>query len=446
MAKAKTHYVCNNCGESFPKWSGKCESCGQWNTLVSFHEASGVKGKVTAGTNLVSEKLADITLKSDSQRIASSIGPVDEVLGGGIVPASIILLAGEPGIGKSTILLQLASAISAKRRVLYVSGEESVHQIKLRAERLGVDAAELELSASTSANDIASSMTNGGYDLVIVDSIQTVAVAELDSSPGSVSQITNAAQLLQNTAKRTNTAIVIVGHVTKEGSIAGPKILEHLVDVVLNLEGDRYGGFKLLRGVKNRFGSTNEIGIFEMVNEGLVPVENPSAALLSERQTSDGSVVLATIEGSRAFLVEVQALVTKTSFGYPKRTAVGIDANRLNLLIAVLNQRTKLDLSEQDIYVNIVGGMKITEPAADLAVCMAIASSARGMQLHDDVVVFGEVGLSGEIRRVSSVDKRVKEAEKLGFKAAIAPKMDKKSQFVQPVSTLKDALNSYLSK
>lgn len=445
MAKAKTQYVCNNCGESFPKWAGKCEACGQWNTLVAFHEAS-VKGKSAKGTELSTQTLHEVTVQTDKDRLKTKIAPVDEVLGGGIVPASIVLLAGEPGIGKSTILLQLAAAISKDHSVLYVSGEESVSQIKMRAERLGLSTASLQLAASTSANDVASSMSAAGYDLVIVDSIQTVAVAELDSAAGSVSQITSSAQLLQATAKQTNTAMVMVGHVTKEGSIAGPKILEHLVDVVLNLEGDRYGGFKLLRGVKNRFGSTNEVGIFEMAEDGMLPVTNPSAALLSERQTSDGSVVLATIEGTRALLVEVQALVTKTSFGYPKRTAVGIDGNRLNLLIAVLNQRTKLDLSEQDIYVNIVGGMKITEPAADLAVCMAIASAAKGMQLATDAVVFGEVGLSGEVRRVTAVDKRISEAKKLGFPNAIGPQSNKKDPFIKPVTTLKDALNKFLSK
>lgn len=445
MAKAKSHYVCNNCGDSFPKWAGKCDSCGQWNTLIVFHEST-VKGKSARGEVLVPQVLSEVRTQTDQDRLKSNIKPVDEVLGGGIVQASIILLAGEPGIGKSTLLLQLAAAISENQSVLYVSGEESVSQIKLRAERLGLSTASLKIAASTSANDISSSMTATGYDLVIIDSIQTVSVAELDTSAGSVSQITNSAHLLQSTAKKTNTAIVMVGHVTKEGSIAGPKILEHLVDVVLNLEGDRYGGFKLLRGVKNRFGSTNEVGIFEMVDEGLIPVDNPSAALLSERQTSDGSVVLATIEGTRALLVEVQALVTKSSFGYPKRTAVGIDGNRLNLLIAVLNQRTKLDLSEQDIYVNIVGGMKISEPAADLAVCMAIASASKGMKLSNDAVVFGEVGLSGEVRSVVNVDKRISESKKLGFPGAIGPKNSKADSYLRSVDNLRDALNQFLSK
>jgi len=443
MSKTKQHYVCNNCGDSFPKWSGKCESCGQWNTLVVFHEQK-LTNKAKSGTKLESAKLKDVSLPSLKDRLKTAIEPIDEVLGGGLVPASVVLLAGEPGIGKSTLLLQLATKISEQSRVLYASGEESVAQIKLRADRLNVGSSNMELVSTNSANDITSSIMTGAYDVVIVDSIQTVAASELDSTAGSVSQITNCAQLMQAAAKSSNTTLIIVGHVTKEGSIAGPKILEHLVDVVLNLEGDRYGGFKVLRGIKNRFGSTNEIGLFEMVDIGLVPIVNPSASLLSERQTSDGSVVLATVEGSRALLVEVQALVSRTNFGYPKRTAVGIDLNRLNLLVAVLGQRTKLNLQDHDIYINIVGGMKITEPAADLAVCMAIASAAKEMSLKEDLVVFGEVGLSGEVRRVSAIDKRIAEAKKLGFKGAIGPKPDKASSFVQPVSSMRDALNQFL--
>jgi DNA repair protein RadA/Sms len=445
MAKSKTNYVCNSCGESYAKWSGKCDNCGNWNTLVEFKEAK-IRGKAAGGEKLKAQKLKDVSFPTTNDRYKTGIAPADEVLGGGIVPASVVLLAGEPGIGKSTILLQMAAALAKNHRVLYVSGEESVNQIKLRAERLGVGSEDLELAASTSANDISSTMSSDDYDLVIVDSIQTVSVAEVDSSAGSVSQITNCSQLLQATAKKAGTALMMIGHVTKEGSIAGPKILEHLVDVVLYLEGDRYGGFKVLRGVKNRFGSTNEVGLFEMANEGMIAVDNPSAALLAERQTSDGSVVLATMEGTRAMLVEVQALVSKSSFGYPKRTAVGIDPNRLNLLIAVLNQRTKLNLSEHDVYVNIVGGIKITEPAADLAVCMAVASAAKGMQLKSDAVVFGEVGLSGEVRRVNNIDKRISEAQKLGFKNAIAPKSGKNDKFVIPVATLRDGLNQFLSK
>lgn len=301
---------------------------------------------------------------------------------------------------------------------------------------------------STVADDIASTIAEGKYDLIIVDSIQAISANAISSAAGTVSQITNSTQLLIVAAKQTNTALVVVGHVTKEGSIAGPKVLEHVVDVVLQLEGDRYGGFKLLRGVKNRFGSTNETGIFEMIEQGLMPVKNPSAALLAERQVSDGSVVLATMEGTRPLLVEVQALVNKTSYGYPKRAASGMDLNRLNLLVAMLERRTKLNLAEFDIYINIVGGIKITEPAADLAVCMAIASAAKGMQLKKNAVVFGEVGLSGEVRHVPYIDKRVAEAKKLGFDGAIGPiiKTGKQPAGLSGVLDVKSALNQFLEK
>lgn len=373
---------------------------------------------------------------------------VDTVLGGGIVAGSVNLIAGQPGIGKSTLLLQLAYLLAAKYKVLYVSGEESAHQIGLRAQRLGADAKKLQLATSTVADDIAATIASGEYQLVIVDSIQTISCSDISSAPGSVSQITNSTNMLTTAAKSTNTALVIVGHVTKEGSIAGPKVLEHVVDVVLQLEGDRYGGFKLLRAVKNRYGSTNEAGIFEMTDTGLQAVDNPSAALLAERQVSDGSIVLATLEGTRPLLVEVQALVNRTSYGYPKRAASGIDLNRVNLLIAMLERRTKLNLADQDIYVNIVGGIRLTEPAADLAICMAIASAAKGMQLKENAVVFGEVGLSGEIRHVPHAEKRLSEATKLGFTSAIGPieKGSKKTTTYRGMKDIKTALNTFLSK
>jgi len=331
---------------------------------------------------------------------------------------------------------------------LYVSGEESAHQIGLRAKRLGASEGRLKLATSTSADDIGATIASGEFELVVVDSIQTISCSSISSAPGSVSQITNSTQLLTSVAKTTNTALVIVGHVTKEGSIAGPKVLEHLVDVVLQLEGDRYGGFKLLRAVKNRYGSTNEAGIFEMTDSGLSPVDNPSAALLAERQVSDGSIVMATIEGTRPLLVEVQALVNRTSYGYPKRTASGIDLNRVNLLVAMLEKRTKLNLSEQDIYINIVGGIKLTEPASDLAICMAIASASKGMQLNENAVVFGEVGLSGEIRHVPYIEKRLAEAKKLGFDTSIGPiqKEGKKLKGYEGIKDIRSALNKYLSK
>lgn len=386
---------------------------------------------------------------SDDRRMSTRIADVDSVLGGGIVNGSVILIAGQPGIGKSTILMQISSAVAKNNHVLYVSGEESGHQVGQRAKRLGVTGQQLQLASSTSADDIAASIASKKYDLVIVDSIQTIATESASSAPGSVSQITNSARLILQAAKQHNVAVIIVGHVTKDGVIAGPKVLEHVVDVVLQLEGDRYGGFKLLRATKNRFGPTHEAGIFEMVDDGLKPVENPSAALLEERQVSDGSVVLATLEGTRPILVEVQALVNKSSYGYPKRAASGIDLNRMNLLVAMLEKRTKLNLAEHDIYVNIVGGLKLNEPAADLAVCMAIGSAARGLQLKTDAVVFGEVGLSGEVRHVPFIDKRLQEAKKMGFKSAIGPKQKDNSKLpltLHDVTDVRMALNQFLKK
>jgi DNA repair protein RadA/Sms len=371
---------------------------------------------------------------------------VDVVLGGGFVAGSVNLIAGQPGIGKSTLLLQLANRVAKNYPVLYVSGEESVHQVALRAERLEAASPNLQIVSSASTDDIAATISSGNFKLVVVDSIQTVSLEAISSAPGSVSQITNSTHLLSLVAKQTNTALVLVGHVTKEGSIAGPKVLEHVVDVVLTLEGDRYGGFKLLRGEKNRFGSTNETGIFEMQDNGLQPVKNPSAALLAERQVSDGSIVLATMEGTQPLLVEVQALVNKTSYGYPKRAASGIDLNRVNLLVAMLERRTKLNLADQDIYVNVVGGIRITEPAADLAVCMAIASASKGLQLKKNAVVFGELGLSGEVRHVPFIEKRVAEAKKLGFDGAIGPvvRNAKAPASLHSVTDIRTALNKFL--
>ena len=318
----------------------------------------------------------------------------------------------------------------------------------MRATRLGADAddKQLSLASSTSADDIAATIADGRYRLVIVDSMQTIAMAEIASAPGTVSQITNAANLIIRAAKASNTAVLLVGHVTKEGSIAGPKVLEHLVDVVVNFEGDRYGGFKLVRAVKNRYGATSEVAIFEMTDKGLVPVDNPSASLLSERQDTDGSVVLATMEGNRPLLVEIQALVNPTHFGYPKRTASGFDLNRLTLLIAVLERRTKLNLSDKDIFINVVGGLKLQDPAADLAVCMAIASAAAGRQIAKGAVVFGEVGLGGEIRSAHAAAARITESKKLGFTYAIAPKTKPADSFVKTAADLRDALNTHVEK
>jgi DNA repair protein RadA/Sms len=379
-------------------------------------------------------------------RLSTGIVDIDILLGGGLVSGSVVLLAGQPGMGKSTILLQVAHEVAKGHPVLYISGEESLSQIKNRALRLGTEHEALELATTTSADDIATTIATGMYSLIIVDSIQTIAMDSLVSAPGTVSQITNSANVLIQAAKASGSALVIVGHVTKEGSIAGPKILEHLVDVVINFEGDRYGGFKIMRAIKNRFGATNEAALFEMVDTGLVPVANPSAALLAERQDNDGSVVLSTMEGNRPLLVEIQALVNPTHFGYPKRTASGFDLNRLNLLVAVLEKRTKLNLSDKDIYINVVGGLKLQDPAADLAVMMAIASASKEMRLDQEAVVFGEVGLGGEVRSALFTDRRIAEAKKLGFKYAIGPVQKQKSDFVRSVSSMRDALNTYLKK
>ncbi len=384
--------------------------------------------------------------KTDA-RVKTGIPDIDTVLGGGIVAGGVILLAGQPGIGKSTLLLQLAANIATNHSVLYASGEESASQVKLRAERLGADSRDdLEFIASTSADDIAATIRNGRHKLIIVDSIQTLAMADITSAPGTVSQITNSSNAIIRAAKESSAAVILVGHVTKEGSIAGPKVLEHLVDVVLQFEGDRYGGFKVVRAIKNRYGSTTEAAIFEMLENGLEIVENPSAALLAERHDEDGSVVLATLEGNRPILVEIQALVNPTNFGYPKRTASGFDLNRLNLLIAVLERRTKLDLSQSDVYINVVGGLKLVDPAADLAICMAIASASAGRKLPQGAVVFGEVGLGGEVRSVTHVDKRIAEAKKLGFTYAIAPGQAKKNSFIKSVKDMRQALIDHLKQ
>lgn len=445
MAKTlSVKYVCSNCGFIFNSWMGRCQNCGEWNTLQEQVETS-TQALKSAGRALKTESVVK-AVKADLKRSGTGIEEVDKVLGGGLVAGSVSLLAGQPGIGKSTLLLQIAYNISKTKKVLYVSGEESERQVALRAERLGTQHEGLRLAVTASANDIASTISQAEFDVVVIDSIQAVGVEEIASAVGSISQITNSTQLISAAAKASHTAVILVGHVTKEGNIAGPKVLEHLVDVVMQLEGDRYGGFKILRGIKNRFGSTNEAGIFEMTEKGMMAVDNPSAALLAERQVSDGSIVLAAMEGNRPVLVEVQALVNTTSYGYPKRAASGIDLNRVNLLIAMLERRTKLKLADKDIYINIVGGLRLSEPSADLAVCMAIASAARGMQLKKNAVVFGEVGLSGEVRHVPFIEKRIGEAKKMGFEAAIGPKVrsGKKPALLLPVGSVRQALNTYL--
>ncbi|HUB92915.1 MAG TPA: DNA repair protein RadA [Verrucomicrobiae bacterium] len=454
MAKQTVKFVCGNCGAQYSSWQGKCAQCGEWNTIdeeVQITAVAGMGLNKKAGVGSVLN-VGGVTAaaKAFDARMQTGIADIDVVLGGGVVAGSVNLIAGQPGIGKSTLLLQLAAQIAAEYDVLYVSGEESEHQVGMRAQRLGVDAPRLKLATTNIAEDIATTIAGGTYDFVVVDSIQTMTVQAVAAAPGSVSQITNSTAVLVAAAKASNTAMFVVGHVTKEGSIAGPKVLEHIVDVVLQLEGEAYGGFKILRATKNRFGPTSEAAIMEMDGEGLKPVLNPSQALLAERQITDGSVVLATLEGTRPLLVEVQALVNKTAYGYPKRAASGIDLNRVNLLVAMLERRTKLDLSDKDIYINIVGGIRLQDPAADLAICMAIASAAKGLKLKQNAAVFGEVGLSGEVRHVPFIEKRVHEAMKLGLDVAIGPQARGaaagKLPFLHVVSDVRSALNDFLKK
>ena len=451
MVKVNKRYLCENCGFKSNAWVGQCPQCHEWNSFVEdSEEAEAAKkfalGKAQeSGKKLAYEKISDLSAADDKARMATNFKDLDMVLGGGILAGSVSLLAGQPGIGKSTILMQICAEIAKTKRVLYVSGEESASQVKMRAVRLGASGDNLAFASSTSGNDIAKTIESAEFDLVIIDSIQTLAMDELPSAPGTVSQITNCGNLIIRAAKATDTAVIIVGHVTKEGELAGPKILEHLVDVVINFEGDRYGGFKTIRAVKNRFGATNEVAIFEMTEKGLAEVQNPSAALLAERQNTDGSIILATIDGTRPLLVEIQALVSPTHFNYAQRTASGFDYNRLNLLVAVLQQRTKLKLDDKDIFVNVVGGIKIKDSAADLAVCLAIASAAAGRKLSSDTVVFGEVGLGGEIRSAFRPDQRIAEAKKLGFKNAIAPATIH-DKFVVPVKDLRETLIKYVNK
>lgn len=441
--------MCQQCGAAYAKWVGQCANCKAWNSLVeqvvvdeAVSKSALAKGKAS-GKKLDFVKLNEVVPSDAKARLLTEFSDLNNVLGGGILQGSVSLLAGQPGIGKSTLLMQICAEIAKTKNVLYVSGEESAGQVKLRAVRLGAKSEKLNFASSTSSNDIAKTIETGDFDLVIVDSIQTLAMDEISSAPGTVSQVTNSGNLIIRAAKATDTAVIIVGHVTKDGTLAGPKVLEHLVDVVLNFEGDRYGGFKTVRAIKNRFGSTNEVAIFEMIESGLREVQNPSAALLAERTNTDGSIILATLEGNRPILVEIQALATKTNFGYPKRTASGFDLNRLNLLIAVLERRTKLKLSDKDIFINVVGGMKINDSAADLAICMAIASAAAGRKLGEEYVVFGEVGLGGEIRSAFRADQRIAEAKKLGFKHAVGP-ATVRDKFVVPVKDLRETLIKYV--
>ncbi len=433
MAKGKqTAFFCKECGYESAKWMGQCPACREWNTLVEEpvikSKTRGISGAVSTWERSKPASVSEISLDEDD-RIKTNIEELDRVLGGGIVRGSLILVGGDPGIGKSTLLLQTCRNLANDgRKVLYISGEESLKQIKLRANRIGDFSDNLLLLCETNLRIMEEVIKEVSPEVVIVDSIQTIGNDEIDSAPGSVSQVRESTNRLMQIAKGMAISIFIVGHVTKEGVVAGPRVLEHMVDTVLYFEGDRYAAYRILRGVKNRFGSTNEIGVFEMRSEGLKEVKNPSEYMLDGRpENSSGSVVACSLEGTRPILVEIQALVSKTNFGMPRRTAAGTDYNRVNLLMAVLEKRLGYPLSDYDAYVNIAGGLKISEPALDLGIVIAIISSYRDRIVDDRTIVFGEVGLSGEVRAVSNPEQRVMEAVKLGFDTCIMPQVSLES-------------------
>ena len=426
--KARTIYVCSECGQESAKWAGRCPECNAWNTFVerTVQGATPAMGRARPSNGAVAPpvRMADLT-GEEYPRLEVGISEFDRVLGGGIVPGSLILIGGDPGIGKSTIVAQVAAKVATgERSVLYVSGEESAHQIKLRSRRLGIVGEHVFLLTETNLTDALAAADTIQPDLLIVDSIQTVYAPELQNAPGSVAQLRECTMRLMQWAKRSATPVFIIGHVTKEGEIAGPRLLEHIVDVVLYLEGERFSNYRLLRGVKNRFGAVSEVGVFEMLGSGLACVENPSEVFLAEReQGAIGSVIVPTVEGSRPVLVEVQALASPSAIPTPRRTASGIEFTRLLLIAAVLTKRANVRLSDQDLIVNVVGGLKVNEPAADLAVALALASSYRDAPLPGDMVALGEIGLSGELRSVSHLEQRLAEAEKLGFRSALIPRM-----------------------
>jgi DNA repair protein RadA/Sms len=424
MAKKRVQYVCQACGASALKWAGQCKDCGEWNTLVEtvIEVPRGRSTPYPLAPLSQPQPLPEIQV-DPFQRLPVSIGELARVLGGGIVLGSVALIGGDPGIGKSTLLLQASAQLSEENEpVLYVSGEESVQQIKMRADRLGFRQPGLYIVSEVSLDQIMAHIEQMKPRLVVVDSIQAISSEELESAAGSVSQVKACATALLRLAKATGVPMFLVGHVTKAGAIAGPKVLEHIVDTVLYLEGDRFHAYRLLRGVKNRFGSTHEVGVFEMTEKGMIEITNPSEAFLAERMPeAAGSAIAVTMEGTRPLLVEIQALASTTSFGLPRRTANGIDFNRLLLLVAVLSKRVGLRLFDQDVFVNVIGGLRINEPAADLAVALAVASSFQNLPLPGDLAAVGEIGLSGELRAVSHLTRRLNEAAKLGFNRCIVP-------------------------
>lgn len=451
MAKVKSSFVCSECGYETPKWYGKCPNCGEWNTLNEEMPVQEAKGKISrpvsaSNTMRLNEISGDI-----EKRIATGIGEFDRVLGGGIVLGSLVLISGDPGIGKSTILLQICEHIGKNKQVLYVSGEESASQIKLRANRLGVFTNNLLILSQTDVRTIIDTIKTEKPDVVMIDSIQTMIFDECSSSAGSVTQVRECTNIFMHTAKSYGIPILVVGHVNKDGAIAGPKVLEHIVDTVLYFEGERNYSYRILRGVKNRFGSTNEIGVFEMMQDGLKEVENPSLLMLSGRpKNTSGTCVACVMEGSRPILAEVQGLVTATGFGTPRRMSTGFDYNRMAMILAVLEKRAGYYFNNMDAYINVVGGLKLDEPSADLTVALALVSSLKDMVVNDNVIAFGEIGLAGEIRAVSNCEQRVAEAYRLGFDKCIIPfhnykglsKSLKVNVDIVPVRTIRDAFHA----
>ncbi len=429
MAKNKTHFVCQGCGTIYASWLGKCSACNEWGTLVEELIETSSSSSSAFISNSKPVKIADVEYE-DYDRLSSGFKELDLVLGGGIVDGALCLVGGDPGIGKSTLLLQLAANVSKDRKVLYASGEESLSQIKLRAERIGAGGSNIVLMAENEINRIINTVKSEDYQILIVDSVQTMFDENITSAQGSVSQVKEVTSKLMKLAKTENVVVFIIGHVTKSGSIAGPKVLEHIVDTVLYFEGEKNSLYKIIRAVKNRFGSTNELGIFEMKNTGLVGVSNPSEIFISHRTKDEaGSVITCSLEGSRPLLIEVQALCSVSSFPSPRRIALGMDYNRLNILLAVMEKKLGINMNSFDVYVNLVGGVSVSEPSVDLAVIAAIISSYRNKAIKKDVVLFGEVGLAGEIRPVSNTAKRIKEAVNLGFKTIVIPKASSKENF-----------------
>ena len=457
MAKVKSKYVCQNCGYENPKWLGKCPECLQWNTFVEEIEEKMTPRQESLAKQASRSTSRPVSINSIApkreERFYTSIPELDRVLGGGVIPGSLVLVGGDPGIGKSTLLLQVSNNVAETgKKVLYISGEESENQIKMRAKRLKISSDNLYIYTENNLAAIELQIAEVEPDMVIVDSIQTMISPEINSAPGTISQIKEGTSKFMKISKSKSISTFIVGHVTKEGALAGPKLLEHMVDTVLYFEGERYNTYRLLRAVKNRFGSTNELGVFEMKSDGLVELENPSKVLIAEKPNDvSGSVIVSTVEGTRSMLLELQALVAPTNFGYPRRTTTGVDNNRVALILAVLEKVIGMQVQSQDVFVNIIGGLRINEPSMDLGIALAIASSFRNIPVDASVVVTGEIGLTGELRTVSFIEKRIMECEKLGFKKMVIPKGNYLEEFKKdyrielvPVYNLRQAIREVL--